>query len=72
MLVLTRKLDEGIIIDGNITLRILAIEDGKVKLGIDAPKEIEIHRQEIYEQIKMENMNATHVKPEAVEALKLK
>ena len=61
MLVLTRKLDEGIVLSDNITIKILAIEDGKVKIGIDAPKHIEIHREEVYEQIKKENTNAINI-----------
>ncbi|MEA3422393.1 MAG: carbon storage regulator CsrA [Bacillota bacterium] len=61
MLVLTRKLDEGIVLSDNITIKILAIEDGKVKIGIDAPKHIEIHREEVYEQIKKENINAINI-----------
>ena len=51
MLILTRKKDESIIIDGNIEIQIIAIEDGKVKIGINAPKEIEIHRSEVLEKI---------------------
>ena len=42
MLVVTRKPDESVIIDGKITIKVLAIEDGKVKLGIDAPKNKDI------------------------------
>jgi len=61
MLVLKRKLDEGIVLSDNITIKILAIEDGKVKIGIDAPKHVEIHREEVYEQIKKENINATNI-----------
>ncbi len=72
MLVLTRKQDEGIIIGSNIKIKVLGIEDGKVKLGIEAPSEIEIHRQEVYDQIKQENENATHVKIDALNQLKMK
>lgn len=61
MLVLSRKLDEGIIIGNNITIKILSIEDGKVKIGINAPKHVEIHREEIFEQIKNENINAANI-----------
>ncbi len=58
MLILSRKQDESIIIDGNIEIKILEIEDGKVKIGIEAPKEIEIFRQELYKSIKEENIKA--------------
>lgn len=58
MLILTRKKDESLIINGNIEVRIVAIDDGKVKLGIDAPREVEIHRKEIFEKIENENKEA--------------
>lgn len=55
MLILTRKKNESLIINGNIEVRIVALDDGKVKIGIDAPKNIEIHRKEIFEKIQAEN-----------------
>lgn len=58
MLVLTRKKDETIVINDNIEVTVLGIEEGKVKLGISAPKEIEIHRKEIYISIQEENKKA--------------
>ncbi|NLH58268.1 MAG: carbon storage regulator CsrA [Clostridiales bacterium] len=61
MLVVTRKPDESVIIDGKITIKVLAIEDGKVKLGIDAPQSIKIYRQEVYEAIKKENEEAVSI-----------
>jgi len=61
MLVVTRKHDESVIIDGKITIKVLAIEDGKVKLGIDAPQSIKIYRQEVYEAIKKENEEAVSI-----------
>ena len=70
MLVLTRKLDEGIMLGEDICIKILSIEDGKVKIGIEAPKEIEIHRQEIFEAIKDENIKATQINPANIEQLK--
>jgi carbon storage regulator len=47
VLVLSRKLDESIIIGSNITLRVLAIDRNRVRLGIDAPKQVAIRRAEI-------------------------
>ena len=55
MLILNRKIDEAIIINENITIRILDIVDGKVKIGIDAPLEINILRQEVYDEVKAAN-----------------
>ena len=50
MLVLTRKIDQGIVIAGNIYIRVLGVERDRVKIGIDAPIEIPILRQELLER----------------------
>ncbi len=52
MLVLSRKQDEKIIIGDNISLMVISIQGDKVRLGIEAPKNVSIHRQEVYEAIK--------------------
>lgn len=52
MLVLTRKRDESIIIQDNIIVTVVEIRGDKVRLGISAPKEISVHRNEVYESIK--------------------
>jgi len=62
MLVLTRKKGEKIIIDDNIELTVVEIEGNKVKLGIDAPKSIEVHREEVYRRIEEENKEAASSK----------
>lgn len=54
MLVLSRKQDEKIIIGDSITLMVVSIQGDKVRLGIEAPKEVTIHREEVYEAIKQE------------------
>lgn len=54
MLVLSRKKDEKIVIGDTITLMVIEIRGDKVRLGIDAPKDITVHRQEVYEAIKRE------------------
>ncbi len=51
MLVLSRKKNECIIIDDHITVTVVEIRGDKVRLGIDAPKEITVHRREVYEAI---------------------
>ncbi|NLJ99315.1 MAG: carbon storage regulator CsrA [Tissierellia bacterium] len=63
MLILSRKKGESIIIDGNIEVKILAIEDGRVSIGIDAPRDMDIFRQELYKSIQEENIEAAKLKP---------
>jgi len=58
MLILTRKKDESIVIGNDIVIRVVGIEEGKVKLGISAPMEVSIHRYEVYEAIQRENKEA--------------
>ncbi|MCA9071673.1 MAG: carbon storage regulator CsrA [Planctomycetaceae bacterium] len=55
MLVLSRQRDESIIIGDNIVITIVDIRGDKVRLGIQAPKEITVHRQEVYDAIKRES-----------------
>ncbi|MBU5427809.1 carbon storage regulator CsrA [Tissierella pigra] len=62
MLILTRKKGEALIIDRNIEIKIMEIEDGKIKLGIEAPKNIEILRKEIYKNVEEENLAAINNK----------
>ncbi len=58
MLVLARKKEESLIIDGKIEIVVLEVEDGKVKLGINAPKDVKIYRKEILEAVREENQSA--------------
>lgn len=59
MLALSRKKNEAIIVNNNIEITVLEIRGDQVKLGIAAPKEIPIYRQEVYAQIQAENKKAT-------------
>jgi carbon storage regulator len=58
MLVLSRRTHEAIRISDSIHLTVLAIDSGVVKLGIEAPAEISVHRAEVYERIQEENRRA--------------
>ena len=60
MLVLTRKPGEGIIIGDNITVKIVEVKGGGIRIGIDAPRDTKIYRQEVYDRIKQENVEATN------------
>ncbi|MBX9974391.1 carbon storage regulator CsrA [Cytobacillus firmus] len=69
MLVLTRRLKESIMVGDNIEISILSIEGDQVKLGISAPKNVDIHRKEIYLSIQQENSSATQTEASAIESL---
>lgn len=61
MLVLTRKLGESIVIDGRITVKVVRVEGDTVKVGITAPADVPIHREELYLEIQQSNQAAlTH------------
>lgn len=55
MLVLTRKVGESIAIDDHIKIRVVQLKGKQVRLGIEAPRETKIHREEIYQSIQEEN-----------------
>jgi carbon storage regulator len=59
MLVLSRHRDESIMIGDDVVITIVDIRGDKVRLGINAPQDIPVHRQEVYEAIQRENRNAT-------------
>lgn len=61
MLVLTRKINEKIIIGDNIEIILVDIGKDQVKIGIDAPRNIKVHRWEVYEEIQRENREAAKI-----------
>ncbi len=58
MLILTRKISEAVVVGDDITIRVLETKGGQIKLGIDAPDNIAIHREEVYLRILEENKKA--------------
>lgn len=62
-MVLSRQRDESIIIGDNIVITIVDVRGDKVRLGIEAPTEIPVHRREVYEAIQRENRRASGLKP---------
>ncbi|HEX4119548.1 MAG TPA: carbon storage regulator CsrA [Verrucomicrobiae bacterium] len=69
MLILARKPGESIVIDGRITVRILRLDGDVVKVGIEAPTSIPVHRQEVYDEIQKANLEA--LSPSGVELPRL-
>jgi carbon storage regulator len=61
MLVLSRQRDESIIIGDNIVVTIVDVRGDKVRLGIEAPREVSVHRREVYEAIQRENREASKI-----------
>jgi carbon storage regulator len=58
MLILSRKLNESIVIDGKIFVKIVKVDGENIRLGIEAPANIAVHRQEVYEEIQRTNQTA--------------
>ncbi len=58
MLILSRKSGESIVIDGRIHIKIVRVEGEVVKVGIEAPSDVPVHRQEVYEEIQRSNKEA--------------
>lgn len=70
MLVLSRQRDESIMIGDTIVVTIVDIRGDKVRLGINAPAEVPMHRQEVYEAIQRENLRAASLDPDETESLR--
>ncbi|OLS01542.1 carbon storage regulator CsrA [Tissierella creatinophila] len=70
MLILNRKIGESIIVGEDIEITILEIEEGRVKIGIDAPRDINILRKEIYIDITEENKKSLEIDGDVLDILK--
>jgi len=71
MLVLSRGRDESIVIGDDVVVTIVDIRGDKVRLGVNAPTEIPVHRREVYEAIKRENRHAGQPDPKRIRNLSL-
>lgn len=66
MLVLSRQRDQSILIGENVVITVVDIRGDKVRLGIDAPSEVPVHRREVYDAIQNENRRASQLEPKDV------
>ena len=57
MLILTRRVGEKLIIDGDITITLAGIRGNQIRIGIEAPPEVKVHREEIYNRIRKEQLS---------------
>ncbi len=69
MLVLTRKVGESIKINDDITITVVQVRGKQIRLGIDAPRETKVHREEVYQSIKNQNIEAASTSVESVKNL---
>lgn len=72
MLVLTRKAGESIVIGNEVVITVLEVRGGQIRLGVDAPRNLAVHRAEIYQQVMEENQNAANQAGDVPEILKTK
>jgi carbon storage regulator len=66
MLILTRRVGETLMIGNDVTVTVLGVKGNQVRIGINAPKNIAVHREEIYERVKREQENGNAMAPTEV------
>ncbi len=66
MLILTRRVGETLVIGDDVTVTVLGVKGNQARLGVNAPKEIAVHREEIFNRIKREQADGESIRPRAV------
>ncbi|NPV48499.1 MAG: carbon storage regulator CsrA [Armatimonadetes bacterium] len=69
MLVLTRQVDEQVLIGENITITVVSVSGSQVRLGIEAPRSIPVHRREVHDTVAAQNQQSSHSSPTALRRL---
>jgi carbon storage regulator len=65
MLILTRRVGEAVVIDEEVTVTVLGVKGNQVRIGVNAPKSVSVHREEIFERIKNERLSSGNPAHEA-------
>jgi carbon storage regulator len=66
MLILTRRVNDTVMIGSDVTVTVLGVKGNQVRIGINAPKNVAVHREEVFERIKREQQDEPHGKPKGV------
>ncbi|HEY8518686.1 MAG TPA: carbon storage regulator CsrA [Gammaproteobacteria bacterium] len=69
MLILTRRVGETVVIGNDVTVTVLGVKGNQVRLGVNAPREVAVHREEIYERIKREQTEEKAARPQVLGAV---
>ncbi len=72
MLVLSRKKNQSIVINGNIVITVVNVKGGKVHLGVEAPREVSVHREEVFDSIASDQRSRSHPPDQRPEAQALR
>lgn len=70
MLILTRRVGESIVVGDDITVTVFEVRGDAVRIGIDAPRSVQVHRQEVYEELQRANEQAVSPSDDAIDALR--
>jgi carbon storage regulator len=59
LLILTRRVNESLVVGDQVTVTVVAVKGNQVRIGIKAPKDVQVHREEVYDRLQRENMQQT-------------